>query len=105
MIKKKYYSAYHDFRTGFLYKIFILFGLILLFIYIILKIISFVFNNQSNGLINEIYNFSISNTTGTIIAFSILLLAIGIIIYFFHLQFSKLAKIAEEIETESKDLK
>jgi len=45
--------------------------------------------------------FSQSNKSGSIIAFSILFLSIGAILYFFHRQFSKLAKIANEIENES----
>jgi len=86
MFKKKHFSAHGDFRTGFLYKFSLAVGLLLLCIFIFLKVSS-----------------SQSSSAGPIIAFSILFLSIGGILYFFHQQFSKLAKIANEIENEAED--
>lgn len=82
MVKNRNISAYSDLKTGFFCKIFLLFGSILLIFYIIQLIVSF---------IDE-------NVAGIILAFSILFLGLGIISYFLHCQFAKLAKIAEEVE-------
>lgn len=84
MFKKKHFSAHGDFKTGLLYKFSLVVGLLLLCIFIFLKVSSFQ-----------------SNSTGSIIAFSILFLSIGGILYFLNRQFSKLAEIANEIENES----
>ena len=107
MVRIKYHSAYNDFRTGFLYKLSLTIGLFLLIIYIFLKISSLFLSGNSSGFFYSIYDFSQSNYSGSIIAFSILFFSIGAILYFFHRQFSKLAKIAKEIENESeiKDFK
>ena len=101
MFRKKYHSAYYDFRTGFLYKISLAICLFLLSIYIILRISLLLLSENSTGLLYSIYNFSQSSYSGSIIAFSILFFSISAILYFFHRQFSKLAKIANEIEKES----
>jgi hypothetical protein len=100
MFKKKYLSAYNDFKTGFLYKFSLAIGLFLLFFYIFLKVISIIFNENITGFLYSLYDFSLSSYSGSIIAFSILFLSIGAILYFFHHQFSKLAKIANEIEKD-----
>jgi len=59
----------------------------------------------SSGILNQIYDFSKTTTPSSILAFSIIFFAIGVILYFFYCQFAKLAKIADEIEKleESKD--
>ena len=41
-----------------------------------------------------------SSTLGTILAFAIILIGVGLILYFFSCQFNKLATIADEIEQE-----
>jgi len=109
MIKERHFSAYNDFKTGIFYKLSILLGIILLIIYAFLKISSVFIKGESAGWIQNIYNFSQSSRADSIIAFSVILLAVGVILYFFHYQFSKLAKIAEEIENgkeiEEYDLK
>jgi len=101
MFTRKYHSAYSDFRTGFLYKFSLSIGLLLLFVYLFLKFSSLLLNAESTGLLYSIYDFSQSSYSGSIIAFSILFFSIGAILYFFHRQFSKLAKIANEIEKDS----
>ena len=100
MIKERRFSVYNDFKTGIFYKLSILLGIILLIIYAFLKISSAFIKEESTGWIQNIYNFSQSSRADSIIAFSIILFAVGVILYFFHYQFSKLAKIADEIEND-----
>ena len=89
MFKKRNISVYSDFKTGFFCKFFVILGSIFLIFYIIQKTISLV-------KIGE-------NTLGIILAFAILSLGLGFILYFLSSQFTKLAKIAEEIEKEDLD--
>lgn len=93
MLKKRNISVYSDFKTGFFCKFFLLLGLILLIFYVIQWRVLLI-------TINE-------NVSGIILAFSILLLGIGIIAFFFNRQLAKLAEIADEIEhgDESEHLK
>jgi len=71
--------------------------------YIIIKLISLFISEESGGFLQSIYNFSQSSRCESILAFSVILIAVGVILYFFNCQFGKLAKIAEEIEN-GKDL-
>ena len=91
MVRKRNISAYSDLKTGFLYKFFLIIGGILLLIYIVNWLLSL--------------NFIEETVAGTILAFSILFLGSGVIIFFFFCQFSKLSEIAEEVERgyESKE--
>ena len=99
MIKKKYFSAYDDLKTGFLYKICILIGIFFFLTFIILTFISRSTNIDDNiPFFVYLYDLSISNFPGIILSFSILLISIGLILYFFKRQFKKLADIAYEIE-------
>ena len=100
MIKKRYISVHYDFKTGIFYKISLILGLILLIFYIIIKIVSFIVGSDSSGLALDIYNFSQTSLINTIFAFSILLIAAAVILYFFNCQFAKLSKIAEELEND-----
>lgn len=84
MLKKRNISVYSDFKTGFFCKFFLLLGLILLIFYVIQWTVPLI-------TINE-------NVSGIILAFSILLLGIGIIAFFFNRQLAKLAEIADEVE-------
>ena len=88
MIKKRTISLYGKSKNKFFSKCFLILGVFLLIIFIILYALS-LFETQAS----------------TILAFSIIFLFIGVILYFFHVQFAKLAKIAEEMENEdeSKD--
>lgn len=99
-MKIKKFSVYNDFKTGILYKIFIFFGLILNISYVILKIISLFFSNIE--YMNFLYNISITNFPNIVISFSMLFISFGLILYFFHRQFIKLAEIAKDIEIEEK---
>jgi len=98
MPKERYFSTKDDFKTGFTCKLTLFFGILLFLIFVFSKLIGFIVGENSSGFIKQIYDFSQTNTPNSILAISIILLAVGVILYFFHYQFAKLAKIAEEIE-------
>lgn len=86
MVKKHIFSAHTDMKTGFFYKFFLILGCIFLILYIV-EVVA--------------HPLSLSNdATGTILAFTILLIGLGLIAYFFSCQFAKLSKIAEEVEND-----
>jgi len=85
MFKKRNISVYSDLKTGFFCKFLLILGIVLLIFYIIQKTISFDIDE---------------NIVRSLLAFAILSLGLGFILYFLSRQFAKLAKIAEEIEKE-----
>jgi len=103
MFKKKHYSVYDDLKTGFFYKLSLYLGMILLIIYILLNLGFLISNENDDGLLGFLYNLSQSGVADSIIAFSIVFLGLGIILYFFHCQFAKLAKISDELEKEENE--
>ena len=84
MVKKHLFSAHSDLKTGFLCKFFLILGCLLLLFYIVEALL------HPLGLIE--------GATGAILAFAILAIGLGCILYFFSCQFSKLSQIADEIE-------
>ena len=100
MFKERRFSAHEDFRTGIFCKLSLFLGFFLLLFYVFLKIISSFIGQNNTGFIQTIYDLSQSSVADSIIAFSIVFLGVGFILYFFHLQFVKLSKIADEIENE-----
>ena len=100
MLKKRYFSAHNDFKTGFLCKFTLFFGIFLLIIYLFLKASSFIINSGTSGFVGQIYDFSQTTYPNSILAISMILIFVGIVLYFFNCQFAKLAKIADEIENE-----
>jgi hypothetical protein len=100
MFKERHFSAHEDFRTGIFCKLSLFFGFFLLLFYAFLKIISLFIGQNNTGFLQTIYDLSQSSVADSIIAFSIVFLGVGFILYFFHLQFVKLSKIADEIENE-----
>jgi membrane-anchored glycerophosphoryl diester phosphodiesterase (GDPDase) len=86
MAKKHVFSAHSDLRTGFFCKFFLILGCILFILYLILILF------HPIALSDDV--------TGAILAFSILLLGIGVILYFFSCQFAKLSQIAKEVESD-----
>lgn len=100
MIKEKRFSPHQDFKTGIFFKVSILLGIILLILYLVLRLIDNVTEVADSGLISIIQNLANSSIAETILAFAIILIGLGLIAYFFHIQFSKLSKISEEIEGE-----
>ena len=103
-MKKKYFSVYSDFKTRVLSKSMIVIGLVLLIIFIFLKILS-IFSINNIDLLKYFYDLSSTKFPGIIISFSILLISFGFILYFFNYQFSKLARIADEIEHDNEQKK
>jgi hypothetical protein len=98
MIKKRYFSTQDDFKTGFTCKLTLFFGFFLFFIFLFSKLIAFIVGENSTGIFKQIYDFSETSAPNSILAISLILFAIGVILYFFHCQFAKLARIAEDIE-------
>jgi hypothetical protein len=86
MAKKHLFSAHNDLKTGFFCKFFLVLGCTLFIIYAV-EILSHLIG------LND-------GVTGTILAFAILCLGLGLILYFFSCQFTKLSKIAEEVEQD-----
>ena len=81
MFEKKLFSAKHDFKTGTLSKISFIFGAICLALFIFFKIISAIVTDGSEGIVYQLYELSISQTSDTLAAFGIILIAVGIIFY------------------------
>ena len=77
---------HNDFKTGIFCKFFLILGCILFIIYLIEMLLHLI----------ELSNDSI----GIILAFAILSLGLGLILYFFSRQFTKLSQIAEEVEQD-----
>jgi len=100
MFKERHFSAHKDFRTGIFCKLSLFLGFFLLLFYVFLKIISSFIGQNVTGFIQIIYDLSQSSIADSVIAFSIVFLGVGFILYFFHLQFVKLSRIADEIENE-----
>ena len=98
MFKKRYFSAKSDYKTGIFCKLSFFLGIVLLILYLFFTVSSFLIGEGNSGILQQIYDFSQTTYPNSILAFSLILLAVGVILYFFHCQFAKLAKIADEIE-------
>lgn len=86
MAKKHLFSVHSDLKTGFFCKFFLVLGVILVVLYLVLIFL---------------HPIALSDdTVGTILAFAILFLGVGCILYFFTCQFAKLSQIAEEVESD-----
>jgi hypothetical protein len=86
MAKKHLFSAHSDLKTGFFCKFFLALGCILFVSYLVETLLHPI--KLSDG------------ATGTILAFAILSLGLGLILYFFSCQFAKLSKIADDVEND-----
>jgi hypothetical protein len=98
MFKIRYFSAHSDFKTGKFCKFSIFLGILFLIIALFFIISGYLIGEGNSGILGQIYDLSISTIPYSILSFSIIFLAIGVIFYFFYCQFAKLAKIADEIE-------
>ena len=103
MIKERRFSPHQNFKTEIFFKISILLGIILLIFYLILQLIDYLTEKTDSGLISIIQNLAHSSIAETILAFAIILIGLGLISYFFYVQFSKLSKITDEIEKIEED--
>ena len=86
MAKKHLFQVHYDFKTGFFYKFFIIFGCILTIIYLVESLFHPLGMNEDGS--------------GAILAFAILCLGFGLILYFFSCQFTKLSQIADDVEND-----
>jgi|MudIll2142460700_1097286.scaffolds.fasta_scaffold520101_2 Na+-driven multidrug efflux pump len=86
MAKKHIFSAHNDFKTGVLYKFFLVVACILFVLFFVELLL------HPLGLH--------SDASGTILAFVILSLGLAAILYFFSRQFTKLSEIADDIEQD-----
>ena len=100
MVKKRYFSAKSDFKTGFFCKFFIYLGIVFILLFLLFTIVSFFDIGKNSEFLRPLYDISTNSVPESILAFSIIFIAVGIIMYFFNCQFAKLAKIADEIENE-----
>ena len=103
MFKERHFSVHNDFRTGFFSKLSIIFGIFLLIFYVFLNVISLFIDQNKTGFFQLLYDISQSSITNSIIAFSIVFLGVGLILYFFHFLFVRLSKIADEIENDEEN--
>jgi len=96
VLKERILSYKSGLKTFFLSKILLVIGIILAFLYIFSYILDIL--NLENA--NVVFHYLASSKINEIIlAFSILSIGLGIIVYFFYTQFKKLSDIAEEIES------
>ena len=86
MGKKHFFSVHSDLKTGFLCKVSLIIGCILFILYAV----------EAAAHPLQVGD----DTNGIVLAFSILFLGLGLILYFFSCQFAKLSKIAEEVEND-----
>jgi len=86
MPRVRVHSAHSDMKTGFFCRFFLVLGLILLAVYLLESFLHLA------GLPEGV--------TGALLAFAILCIGLGALLYFFACQFAKLSAIAEEIEAD-----
>ena len=100
MIKKRNISIYKNLKTNFFCKFCLILGIILLCIFVFFKLTSLFIAEDSTRVSQSIYDFSKSLYMEISIAFSIIFLGVGVILYFFNCKFAKLAEITKELENE-----
>ena len=103
MIKERHFSVNDDFRTGFFSKIFFIIAFIIFLVVIFSVIVGLIFPTATSGIIGLIVGIAQSSTIDILVAFLIITLGIGVILFFFRRQFGKLDEIAKEFEKEFQD--
>jgi glucan phosphoethanolaminetransferase (alkaline phosphatase superfamily) len=86
MVRHKVHSAHSDLKTGFFSTFFIYLGIVLLGLYLVETLL------RPIGLSETV--------TGALLAFAIICIGVGLLLYFLVLQFTKLSVIAKEIEAD-----
>jgi hypothetical protein len=84
MIKRRLISAHSDLKTGFFCKFFLILGVVLL----VIAVLQYGVRSLSLG----------DAVDGAILAFGIISVGLGFLLYFFSCQFAKLSSIADDIE-------
>jgi len=95
-LKERIWSYKSGLKTFFLSKILLIIGVVLAFLYIFIYILDVLNLENANSVF---YYLTSSKISEIILAFSILSIGLGIIVYFFYTQFKKLSDIAEDIES------
>lgn len=103
MIKERHFSVNNDFHTGFFSKIFFILAFIIFLVVMFCVIIGLLFPTETSGIIGLIVGIAQSSTVDMLVAFLIITLGIGFILFFFKRQFDKLDEIAKEFEKEFQD--
>jgi protein-S-isoprenylcysteine O-methyltransferase Ste14 len=84
-------------KSGLIGRFSVSLGFLFLFIFVFLKIVSFLAGG-STGFLKSLYDISISTVPDSFVALGAILVFFGLIFFYFSHQFSKLEKIADEIE-------
>jgi len=100
MFRERHFSVQNDFRTGFFSRLFFIFAFILFVLIIFITIIGISFSNETNGIIGVIVGLYHSSIIDVLLAFLIIAVGLGGILYFFNRQFAKLNEIAKELDDE-----
>ena len=103
MIRKKFFSVKNDFRTGILSRVFLALAFILFFCIMIILTIGILFSNETNGIIGIVVGFYHSSVIDILLAFLIITVGLGGILWFFNRQFVKLDIIANEFDEDTDD--
>ncbi len=101
MIRKKHVPMPNDFRTGFFSRLFFVVAFILLLLVLCIASIGIFFSSVTIGIIGFIVGLYHSSILDTLLAFLIITIGIGGILYFFNRQFAKLDEIAKELNEET----
>ena len=103
MFKKRVFSVYGNFKTCILNKLLLTIGIALVAIFTFIKIAGFFGEGTNDGFLFQMNELSNSTISESIIAFSVIFIGVGLILFFFNCQLAKLAKIADEIENDFKE--
>lgn len=103
MIRKKFFSVKNDFRTGVLSRVFLALAFILFFCIVLIITIGILFANETNESIGLVVSLYHSSVIDILLAFLIITVGLGGILWFFKRQFVKLDTIANEYEEETND--
>lgn len=96
MLTQKSTHSFQDFHTGILSKICIFVGILIIVSYLIIwGVLSYAIHGESFLDYGELAGWS---------SLSFIFIAIGIILYFIHLQLVKLEKITEELQSAYHDV-
>jgi len=100
MRRENHFSTQNDFRTGIFSKLFFVFSIVLVIFLIFIAGIGTLFSNETNGVIGFIVGLYHSPVMDILLAFLIITVGLGGILYFFKKQFAKLDEISKEVEDE-----
>ncbi|MFH1013130.1 MAG: hypothetical protein V1769_01300 [Thermoplasmatota archaeon] len=100
MFRERHFSVQNDFHTGFFSRLFFIFAFILVVLILFIAIIGMSFAIETNGIIGVIVGLYHSSIIDVLLAFLIITVGLGGILYFFNRQFAKLNEIAKELDDE-----